>query len=104
MSGLSGKTGHFFAHSGTVEAMTLADEVVLVNSGIIEQVGSSLALYDHPASLFGAAFIGSPPMNFPEGDLTRSERSSPGCDGFERMRRRSNPGEPPAQKGMKGAG
>ena len=50
-----------------IEAMTLADRVVVMNGGIVEQMGPPLDLYDRPESLFVAAFIGSPPMNFLEG-------------------------------------
>src|SRR5262249_7939117 len=51
-----------------VEAMTLADRIVVMNGGHVEQVGEPLELYDRPQSLFVAAFIGSPPMNFFKGD------------------------------------
>ena len=47
-----------------VEAMTLADKIVVMNAGRIEQVGSPLDLYDRPANRFVAGFIGSPKMNF----------------------------------------
>lgn len=47
-----------------VEAMTLADKIVVLRSGHIEQVGSPLELYDNPDNLFVAGFIGSPRMNF----------------------------------------
>ncbi|CAH1690897.1 sn-glycerol 3-phosphate ABC transporter ATP binding subunit [Hyphomicrobiales bacterium] len=52
-----------------IEAMTLADRVVVMNGGVVEQMGPPLELYDRPQSLFVAAFIGSPPMNFAEGNL-----------------------------------
>jgi len=47
-----------------VEAMTLADKIVVLNGGNIEQAGSPLELYHHPVNLFVAGFIGSPKMNF----------------------------------------
>ncbi|MFO1032974.1 MAG: ABC transporter ATP-binding protein [Hyphomicrobiales bacterium] len=47
-----------------VEAMTMADRIVVLNKGHIEQVGSPLELYNNPDSLFVAGFIGSPKMNF----------------------------------------
>ncbi len=47
-----------------VEAMTLADKIVVLNSGAIEQIGSPMELYNHPANTFVAGFIGSPQMNF----------------------------------------
>ena len=50
-----------------VEAMTLADRIVVLSAGKIEQVGSPLELYEHPQSLFVAGFIGSPKMNLLSG-------------------------------------
>ena len=47
-----------------VEAMTMADRIVILNGGKIEQVGSPMDLYNHPANKFVAGFIGSPKMNF----------------------------------------
>ncbi|MEQ8965486.1 MAG: sn-glycerol-3-phosphate ABC transporter ATP-binding protein UgpC [Azospirillaceae bacterium] len=46
-----------------VEAMTLADRIVVLNGGVVEQVGTPMALYHHPANRFVAEFIGSPRMN-----------------------------------------
>jgi multiple sugar transport system ATP-binding protein len=51
-----------------IEAMTLADKIVVLNGGIIEQVGRPLELYNRPANLFVAGFIGSPTMNFVSGE------------------------------------
>jgi multiple sugar transport system ATP-binding protein len=50
-----------------VEAMTMADKIVVLNAGNIEQVGSPLELYRSPKNRFVAGFIGSPKMNFIEG-------------------------------------
>jgi multiple sugar transport system ATP-binding protein len=50
-----------------VEAMTMADKIVVLHAGRIEQVGSPLELYHHPANLFVAGFIGSPKMNLIDG-------------------------------------
>ncbi|MEO9516862.1 MAG: ABC transporter ATP-binding protein [Paracoccaceae bacterium] len=47
-----------------VEAMTMADRIMILNAGRIEQIGTPKEVYARPASLFVAAFIGSPPMNF----------------------------------------
>lgn len=55
-----------------VEAMTLADRIVLLSGGDIEQVGSPLALYEHPANVFVAKFIGSPAMNIVPCVITQS--------------------------------
>jgi len=51
-----------------VEAMTMADKIVVLNAGQIEQYGSPLELYERPANLFVAGFIGSPKMNFVSGE------------------------------------
>ena len=50
-----------------VEAMTLADKIVVLRDGVVEQVGTPLQLYDNPDNLFVAGFIGSPKMNFLKG-------------------------------------
>ena len=55
-----------------IEAMTMADRIVVLQDGRVEQIGSPLELYDHPANLFVAGFIGSPAMNFVRGRLRRS--------------------------------
>ena len=59
---LPGTTMIYVTHD-QVEAMTLADRIVVLNAGRVEQVGTPLELYEHPASLFVAGFIGSPKMN-----------------------------------------
>ncbi len=50
-----------------VEAMTLADRIVVLHAGVIQQVGSPMELYNEPANMFVAGFIGSPKMNFIDG-------------------------------------
>ncbi len=57
------KTTSVYVTHDQLEAMTLADRLVVMNGGRIEQVGKPIELYDKPASLFVAGFIGSPPMN-----------------------------------------
>jgi multiple sugar transport system ATP-binding protein len=52
-----------------VEAMTMADRIVVLKDGLIEQIGAPLALYDRPRNAFVAGFIGSPSMNFFAGRL-----------------------------------
>jgi multiple sugar transport system ATP-binding protein len=52
-----------------IEAMTMADRIVVMHDGIIEQIGTPLELYDHPGNLFVAQFIGSPAMNVVAGTL-----------------------------------
>lgn len=59
-----------------IEAMTMGDRIVVMNGGKIEQVGKPLELYDRPANLFVAGFIGSPGMNFIEGVVTLIPRGA----------------------------
>ena len=59
-----------------VEAMTMADKIVVLNKGQIEQVGTPMELYRRPATPFVAEFIGSPKMNLFEGELAARH----GCD------------------------
>ncbi|MBV9755524.1 MAG: ABC transporter ATP-binding protein [Alphaproteobacteria bacterium] len=61
------KTTMIYVTHDQVEAMTMADKIVVLNAGRIEQVGSPLDLYRAPANLFVAGFIGSPKMNLIEG-------------------------------------
>ena len=58
-----------------VEAMTMADRIVVLNRGNIEQVGSPLELYNRPNSKFVAGFIGSPKMNFIEGNIAAKHKA-----------------------------
>ncbi|MEM9063018.1 MAG: ABC transporter ATP-binding protein [Pseudomonadota bacterium] len=62
------KTTMIYVTHDQVEAMTMADKIVVLQAGRIEQVGSPLDLYRTPRNLFVAGFIGSPRMNFIEGD------------------------------------
>src|SRR5207302_2170109 len=52
-----------------VEAMTMGDRIVVMNGGVIRQVGTPFEIYDRPANVFVAGFMGSPPMNFFPGRL-----------------------------------
>ena len=63
-----GVTSIFVTHD-QVEAMTLADRLAVINNGIIEQLGTPIEIYNNPTSVFVAGFIGSPQMNFIEGEL-----------------------------------
>ena len=58
------KTTSIYVTHDQIEAMTMADKIVVMNAGKVEQIGSPLELYDNPANLFVAGFIGSPAMNF----------------------------------------
>ena len=55
-----------------VEAMTLGERIVLMNDGVIQQVGTAKEIYDEPHSVFVAGFVGAPPMNILDGELTRN--------------------------------
>ncbi|MBV8031806.1 MAG: sn-glycerol-3-phosphate ABC transporter ATP-binding protein UgpC [Betaproteobacteria bacterium] len=58
------RTTSVYVTHDQIEAMTMADKIVVMNEGRVEQIGSPLDLYDNPANLFVAGFIGSPAMNF----------------------------------------
>jgi len=59
-----------------IEAMTMADKIVVMHDGIVEQIGAPLDLYDKPANLFVAGFIGSPAMNMIRGQIDTENRKS----------------------------
>ena len=67
------RTSIYVTHD-QVEAMTLADTVVVLNKGRIEQAGDPMDLYRRPANLFVAGFIGSPAMNFLEAEIIPADR------------------------------
>ena len=70
-----GNTMIYVTHDQT-EAMTMADKIVVLKDGRIEQVGAPLDLYNQPANRFVAGFIGSPSMNFLEGELSATDAVS----------------------------
>ena len=63
------KTTTVYVTHDQIEAMTMADKIVVMHDGIVEQIGAPLALYDRPDNLFVAGFIGSPSMNFLQGTV-----------------------------------
>ena len=69
------RTTSVYVTHDQVEAMTLADRLVVMNAGNVEQIGSPLALYESPATQFVAGFIGSPAMNFVDGQVAADGRS-----------------------------
>jgi multiple sugar transport system ATP-binding protein len=69
---LMDKTIIYVTHD-QVEAMTLAERIVLLNEGMVEQQGTPLDLYERPATRFVAGFLGSPAMNFLEGQIIDEE-------------------------------
>jgi multiple sugar transport system ATP-binding protein len=66
------KTTSVYVTHDQIEAMTMADKIVVMRDGVVEQTGSPLELYDNPANQFVAGFIGSPAMNFLPGVLRRA--------------------------------
>jgi multiple sugar transport system ATP-binding protein len=70
------KTTSVYVTHDQIEAMTMADTIVVMNGGNVEQIGSPLELYDNPANLFVAGFIGSPAMNFLPGRLANGSAAS----------------------------
>ncbi len=65
------RTTSIYVTHDQVEAMTMADRIVVMHDGRVEQIGAPLDLYDNPRNLFVAGFIGSPAMNFIPGTLRR---------------------------------
>ena len=63
------KTTTIYVTHDQIEAMTMADKIVVMNGGNVEQMGAPLELYDRPRNLFVAGFIGSPAMNFVKGKI-----------------------------------
>ena len=82
----NGSTSIYVTHD-QVEAMSLADRIVVMNDGILQQVGTPTEVYLHPANLFVAQFIGSPVMNITSDRRQRSQRQ--GAD-RRRQRQRSS--------------
>ena len=68
------KTTTIYVTHDQVEAMTMADKIVVMQDGRIEQVGAPLELFDRPANLFVAGFIGSPAMNLLKGKVRKGDR------------------------------
>ena len=74
------KTTTIYVTHDQIEAMTLADRVVVMNKGEVQQVGTPLQIYDRPANTFVASFIGNPAMNLIEGQMQAGHFVAPGVD------------------------
>ncbi len=72
-----GATSVYVTHD-QIEAMTMADRIVAMHDGIIQQVGSPVEIYDRPANIFVASFIGSPAMNFLKGAYEIAQNGTAG--------------------------
>jgi multiple sugar transport system ATP-binding protein len=70
------KTTTVYVTHDQIEAMTMADRIVVMHDGIVEQIGTPLELFDHPRNLFVAQFIGSPAMNVIAGTLRQGPDGS----------------------------
>ncbi len=70
------KTTTIYVTHDQIEAMTMADKIVVMHDGLVEQIGAPLELYDRPANLFVAGFIGSPAMNFLKGTIRANGAAS----------------------------
>lgn len=68
------KTTIVYVTHDQIEAMTMADQVVIMRDGVIEQVGTPLEIYDNPDNLFVAQFIGSPGMNLLSGEIADTDK------------------------------
>ncbi len=79
------RTTSVYVTHDQVEAMTMADRIVAMNDGIAQQVGPPQALYDDPANLFVAGFIGSPAMNLLEATLAESAGTTTVMIGQDRL-------------------
>ena len=77
-----GITSVYVTHD-QVEAMTLADRLIVMNGGVAEQIGSPIDVYERPASQFVAGFIGSPAMNFLKGKVSDDKKHVTVGDGVE---------------------
>jgi multiple sugar transport system ATP-binding protein len=75
------KTTTVYVTHDQIEAMTMADKIVVMHDGIVEQVGEPLSLYDKPQNQFVAGFIGSPAMNFVKGKIAVNGTASFVTDG-----------------------
>lgn len=74
------KTTTIYVTHDQIEAMTLADRVVVMNKGEVQQVGTPLEIYDRPANTFVASFIGSPAMNLIPGEIRGGAFTAPGVE------------------------
>src|SRR5216684_599098 len=70
------KTTTVYVTHDQIEAMTMADKIVVMHDGIVEQIGTPLELYDKPDNQFVAGFIGSPAMNFLKGKVKSNGSAS----------------------------
>jgi multiple sugar transport system ATP-binding protein len=75
------KTTTIYVTHDQIEAMTMADKIIVMREGRVEQIGAPLELFDRPANMFVASFIGSPSMNFIEGRTSEDGLTFTAADG-----------------------
>lgn len=95
------KTTTVYVTHDQIEAMTMADKIVVMHDGVVEQIGAPLDLYDRPANQFVAGFIGSPAMNFIKGRIAEQGRTFL-CDGGAELSLDAVPGGKPGQRAVYG--
>jgi len=86
------KTTTIYVTHDQIEAMTMADRIVVMRDGVVEQLGAPLELYDRPATLFVAGFIGSPSMNLLKGSVTVKGKPVFTTEGGVELPLKSTPG------------
>jgi sn-glycerol 3-phosphate transport system ATP-binding protein len=94
------ETTSIYVTHDQVEAMTMADRLVVMNEGRAEQIGTPMEVYERPATIFVAGFIGSPAMNFLDGRAEGGKLAVNGADGLRAsadMPRRPGDGRHPAR-------
>jgi multiple sugar transport system ATP-binding protein len=74
------QTTFIYVTHDQVEAMTMGDRIAIMNAGILQQVGTPGEIYDHPANLFVAGFIGTPTMNFVPATVTNGSAKASGFE------------------------
>jgi len=74
------ETTFIYVTHDQVEAMTMGDRIAIMNAGILQQVGTPGDIYDHPANLFVAGFIGTPTMNFVPAEATNGSAKASGFE------------------------
>ena len=96
------KTTTVYVTHDQVEAMTMADKIVVLHDGVVEQIGSPLELYDRPANLFVAGFIGSPAMNMIQGVIRPGATPAFEAEDGTRLPLGSAPGNSDGRKAIYG--
>ena len=91
-----GTTTIYVTHD-QVEALSMGDRIAVMKAGVIVQVDTPLAVYDHPADTFVGGFIGTPPMNFLDAEVEHERRAADG-----RAQRRHIPARRRRRSGARG--